>query len=132
MLIKHTIVWKGLSVTNSSVESTQWRVSGAYVPTLAGKSSLLEESRLLLEAYAQSGDAQTACRALIDGGLPQRSRETRASIVRVLRERFFRWHPPAWVLNDLAAFAQVSSSPIFPLAVLLHIARQDALLYDFV
>jgi hypothetical protein len=52
--------------------------------------------------------------------------------VRVLRERFFRWRPPAWVLTDLAAFAQVTSSPVFPLAVLLHIARQDALLYDFI
>lgn len=119
-------------MTNTSIDGTQWRITGAYVPTLAGKASLLEESRLLLEAYAQSGDAQVACKALLDGVLPQRSRETRAAIVRVLRERFFRWHPPAWVLTDLAAFAQVTSLPVFPLAVLLHIARQDLLLYDFV
>ncbi|HEU5377899.1 MAG TPA: BrxA family protein [Ktedonobacteraceae bacterium] len=119
-------------MTNTSIEGTQWRITGAYVPTLAGKSSLLEESRLLLEAYTQSGDAQVACKALIDGVLPQRSRETRVAIVRVLRERFFRWHPPVWVLADLAAFAQMTSSPVFPLAALLHIARQDALLYNFV
>jgi hypothetical protein len=102
------------------------------VATLAGKATLLEESRVLLETYVQSGDAQAACKALVDGGLPQRSRETRASIVGVLRERFFRWQPPAWVLNDLAAFARITNSPVFPLTVLLHIARQDALLYDFV
>jgi len=102
------------------------------VPTLAGKSSLLEESRLLLEAYAQSGDAQVACKALIDGVLPQRSRETRASIVRVLRERLLRWHPPTWVLTDLLAFARTTSSDAFHLAMLLHIARQDLLLYNFV
>jgi len=119
-------------VTYSSTEETQWRVAGAYVPTLAGKSSLLEESRLLLEAYAQSGDAQAACKALIDGVLPQRSRETRATIVKILRARLFRWHPSTWVLSDLVTFARTTSSDAFPLAMLLHIAHQDLLLYDFV
>src|SRR5437868_5144899 len=103
-MVEHKLTWKGLTVVSLSDEKTQWRASGAYVPTLAGKSSLLEESRLLLEAYARSGDAQTACKALVDGILPQRSRETRASIVKVLRMRLFRWHPPAWVLNDLVIF----------------------------
>lgn len=105
---------------------------GAYVPTLAGKSSLLDESRLLLEAYAQTGDAQTACKALVDGALPQRSRETRASIVRVARECLLRWRPPAWVLADLLAFARLTDSDAFPLPMLLYIARQDVLIYDFV
>jgi hypothetical protein len=107
-------------------------MSGPYVPTLAGKSSLLDESRLLLEAYAQSGDAQVACKTLIDGALPQRSRQTRATIVTILRARFLRWNPPAWVLSDLVMFAQAASPDIFCLALLLHIARQDVLLYDFV
>ena len=117
---------------NSSVEKTQWRACGAYLPTLAGKSSLLEESRVLLEAYAQSGDATSACQELVNGALPQRSRATRASIVRVLRERLFRWQPPSWVLADLMTFARAASPDAFCLALLLHIARQDALLYAFV
>jgi hypothetical protein len=129
---KHRIAWKGSIVTNPPTEDTQWRASSSYLPTLAGKSSLLEESRLLLEVYAQSGDAQATCRALIDGILPQRSRETRATIVKVLRWRLFSWHPPAWVLSDLITFSQTTSSDVFPLAMLLHIARQDLLLYDFV
>lgn len=119
-------------MTNSSVEGTQWRITGAYVPTLAGKSSLLEESRVLLEVYAQSGDATATCQELVNGALPQRSRETRAAIVKVLRIRLLRWHPPSWVLSDLMTFAQVASPDAFCLALLLHIARQDALLYDFV
>lgn len=116
----------------SSTEAIQWRMHGAYVPTLAGKASLLEESHALLEAYAQTGDAQAACKALIDGALPQRSRETRVSIVRVVRERLLRWHPPAWVLTDLLTFARTTHSDAFPLTMLLHIARQDVLVYDFV
>src|SRR5258708_32956618 len=123
---------EGLIVSSSSVEGTQWRASGAYVPTLAGKSSLLEESRLLLETYAQSGDAQAACKALVDGVLSQRSRETRVSIVRVLRERLFRWHPPSWVLTDLVTFSQTTNLDALCLVLLLHTARQDQLLYDFV
>jgi len=123
---------EGSTVTSSSTEGTQWRASGNYGPKLASKSSLLEESRLLLEAYAQSGDIDAACQALVNGVLPQRSRETRATIVQILRTRLLRWNPPTWVLTNLAAFAQATSSDAFHLAMLLHIARQDLLLYDFV
>lgn len=119
-------------MTNSSAEGTQWRIAGAYVPTLAGKSSLLEESRLLLEAYAQAGDMQAACQTLVDTILPQRSRRTRTTIMNILRARLFRWHPPAWVLSDLVTLARTTSSDAFHLAMLLHIARQDLLLYNFV
>ena len=99
-------VWKGSIVTNPPIEATQWRASGAYVPTLAGKASFFQQTRLLLEEYAQSGEAQGACKTLIDGVLSQRSRETRVSIVKVLRERLFRWRPPTWVLTDLITFAR--------------------------
>ncbi len=119
-------------VSSSSIRETLWRTEGTYAATLAGKSSLLDESRLLLEAYAQSGDVQTACQALTDTLLPQRSRETRTNIVQVLRMRLFRWHPPSWVLADLISFARTPDSDAFPLAMLLHIARQDPLLYNFI
>jgi hypothetical protein len=119
-------------VSSSSGDTTQWRAIGPYVPNLAGKATLLEESRALLAAYVRLGDARAACQALVDGELPQRSRATRAMIVRTLRERFLRWQPPTWVLDELVALACQTSSPAFPPVVLLHMARQDALLYDFV
>lgn len=115
-----------------STERTCWRVTGSYLPTLASKSSLIEESRLFLDTYAQLGDPHAALQALVDGVLPQRSRETRETIVLVLRRRLVRWDPPSWVLADLASFAQDTHSDALPLALLLHIARQDGLLYDFV
>lgn len=68
----------------------------------------------------------------MNGALPQRSRETRAAIVHVLRLRLLRWQPPSWVLSDLLTFSRAASPDAFCLALLLHIARQDTLLYAFV
>ena len=113
-------------------KETIWRATGTYSPKLASKSSLVEEARLFLTTYAQSGDIAEASKVLIDTILPQRSRETRATIVGILRTRLVRWKPPSWVLDDLVTFACDANPDTLRLALLLHTARQDRLLYDFV
>jgi Putative inner membrane protein (DUF1819) len=123
---------KGSVVIRMATKEIAWRATGIYVPTLASKASLLEETRVFLETYAQCGSIEQASQLLNDGGLPQRSRRTRTTIVGIIRMRLTRWHPPAWVLDDLVSFARDTRSDAFPLAVLLHTARQDRLLYDFV
>jgi hypothetical protein len=119
-------------VTHTATKEIHWRTTAHYLPTLASKSSLLEETRLFLAQYAQTGSTKLASQTLIDTGLPQRSRQTRQTIVRIIRMRFVQWNPPSWVLDELAVFAQDKNHDIFRLAVLVHIARQDRLLYDFV
>jgi hypothetical protein len=109
-----------------------WRTTAHYLPTLASKSSLLEETRLFLAMYAQTGDIKLASQMLIDTALPQRSRQTRITIVQILRKRFVQWNPPLWVLDELVVFAQDQNADTFRIAMLLHLARQDRLLYDFV
>jgi hypothetical protein len=116
----------------TSKEATSWRTSGSYLPTLSSKTSLLEESRQFLLTYARLRDSETTRLALVNGGLLQRSRATRAIIVNIVQLRLTRWHPPAWVLDDLITFAQNEHQAEFQAAMLLHIARQDHLLYDFV
>jgi hypothetical protein len=117
---------------STSEEITRWRASGPYLPRLASKTSLLEESRQFLQAYARLGSIEVARHALINGGLPQRSRATRVTIVEIVQIRLTRWHPPAWVLDDLVAFAQDGHLDELQAALLLHSARQDHLLYDIV
>jgi hypothetical protein len=116
----------------TSKEATRWRVSGSYLPTLASKTSLIEETRQFLLAYARLGDLEATRQALVNGGLPQRSRATRKTIVEIVQIRLTRWHPPAWVLDDLIAFAQDGHQAELQAALLLHTARQDNLLYDFI
>jgi hypothetical protein len=101
------------------------------LPTLASKSTLLEESRIFLDAYARLGDPTAACQMLLDGLLLQHSRETRITIVAVLRKRLVSWNPPLWVLSDLVSFMR-EQPEMLRYALLLHIVRQDQLLYDFV
>jgi hypothetical protein len=103
---------------------------GPYLPTNASKAGLLEETRQFLTIYVRLHDVAAACRALINGELPQRSRETRTTIVKVIKARLVRWDPPQWVLDDLASFAADGSGDTLKAALLLHAARQDTLLYD--
>src|SRR5437016_6222363 len=91
---------------STSEETTRWRASGPYLPTLASKTSLIEETRQFLLTYARLGDVEAARQALVNGGLPQRSRATRKTIVEIVQIRLTRWHPPVWVLDDLNTFAQ--------------------------
>ena len=116
----------------TSKEATRWRTSGSYLPTLASKTSLIEETRLFLLTYARLLDIEATRQTLVNGGLPQRSRATRATIVKIVQIRLTRWHPPAWVLDELITFAQDGHQAELQVALLLHIARQDNLLYDFI
>jgi Putative inner membrane protein (DUF1819) len=115
-----------------SAEQPVWRASGVYVPTNASKTGLLEETRAFLLALGRLKTVHAARQALVDGELPQRSRETRATIAGIIQQRLTRWSPPAWVHDDLIALAQDRSQPSLQAALLLHVVRQDALLYDFV
>ena len=112
--------------------SVIWRAPRVYLPSLASKTGLLAETRLFLQTLARLGDLAATRRALVDGALPQRARETRETIVQVIHQRLFRWAPPPWVVTDLCAFAADMSHPTLASALLLHVARQDALLYDVV
>lgn len=112
--------------------TTQWRARAEYLPSNASKAGLLEETRAFLAAYADTGDAQAAQLDLINRTLPQRSRSTRVTITRLIMARLARWQPPAWVLDDLVAFAEDARPETLQAALLLHVSRQDALLYDFV
>lgn len=116
----------------TSKEVTRWRTTGSYLPTLASKTSLIEETRLFLLTYARICDLEATRQALVNGGLPQRSRATRATIVNIVQLRLTRWHPPAWVLDDLITFAQDGHQAEFQAVLLLHTVRQDNLLYDIV
>jgi hypothetical protein len=64
--------------------------------------------------------------------LPQRSRATRQTILEIVQIRLVRWNPPAWVLDDLIAFAEDGHQNELQAALLLHSARQDNLLYDII
>ena len=117
---------------STSEDTTRWRATGSYLPTLASKTSLIEETRQFLLIYARLGDIEETRRALVNGGLPQRSRATRATIIKIVQVRLTRWHPPAWVLDDLITFAQEGHQAELQAALLLHTARQDTLFYDII
>jgi transcriptional regulator of NAD metabolism len=110
----------------------QWRAANVYTTASSSKTGLLDETRLFLTTYATLGDLRATHRALIDGDLPQRSRSTRQTIVDKINKRLTSWNSPAWALDDLAAFAQEDTSTALQAALLIHIPRQDRLLYDVV
>ena len=113
-------------------ETTSWRATGSYLLRLASKTSLIEEIRQFLLTYAHVRDTEETRQTLVNGGLSQRSRATRVTIVEIVQIRLTRWHPPAWVLDDLITFAQDGHQAELQAALLLHTARQDALLYDII
>jgi len=119
-------------------QDAHWRAAGPYVTNNTAKTGLLAETRQFLLAYAELGDGlqpqavDAAYQRLVDGGLPQRSRATRRSIVNVLQQRLTSWNPPAWVLDDLVAFAQDQRPEVLRSALLIHVPRQDTLLYNVV
>ncbi len=59
----------------------RWRANGQYLPNNSSKTGLVEEARQLLLSYARDGNVLAARQALLNGGLPQRSRATRANII---------------------------------------------------
>jgi hypothetical protein len=113
-------------------EAVRWRAVGAYLPTNASKAGLVDETRQFLLSYGENRDVVAAAQVLVDGGLRQRSRDTRVTIVKIIKTRLFNWRPPEWVLDDLVAFAGAASHDALKPALLLHTARQDVLLYDVV
>jgi len=128
--VSHTPAQMGIAPEEASGEGTRWRAGGPYTAANASKAGLIEETRLALLANARLRDLAAARRELLDGGLPQRSRATREVIVRVIQDRLVAWRPPPWVCKDLTASVEAPDTPDFPLLLLLHAARQDALLYD--
>ncbi|PDW00258.1 BrxA family protein [Candidatus Chloroploca asiatica] len=119
-------------MTTSIEPLVRWRVSGDYLPTNASKAGLLDETRQFLLTYQRLQSLAAARRALVDGELPQRARATRVTIVEVIQRRLTRWSPPAWVLDDLVGFAATSREAALPSVLLLHTARQDTLMYEFI
>lgn len=115
-----------------STHETRWRTVGSYLPTIASKASLVEETRLFLLTYAQHADPTITAQMLVNMILAQRSRSTRITISKIITMRLIRWQPPDWVLQDLLTFAQESSPEALCAALLLHTARQDHALYAFV
>lgn len=115
-----------------SMQQTTWRTVGSYLPTLASKAALLEETRLFLLTYDQKKQVVLTKQTLMRDILAQRSHETRALIAEIISTRLVRWNPPDWVLQDLVAFAKESDLDALRAALLLHVTRQDHLLYDFV
>lgn len=115
-----------------SKQETRWRMVGPYVSTLASKAALLEEIRLFLVTYDHYHDLDLTFKALLDTVLPQRSRTTRSVIVKIIKSRLVDWHPPEWVLQDLISFAHEPNLDALRAALLLHVPRQDHVLYDFV
>src|SRR6266568_5186403 len=113
-----------------SKETTCWRAHGSYSLRLASKTSLIEESRQFLLTYARLRDIEATRQALVNGGLPQRSRRTRSTILEIVQIRLTRWRSPTWVLDDLIGFAQDGHQAELHVALLLHAARQDVLLYN--
>jgi len=117
--------------------NTEWRASGPYMASSALFSGILEETQLFLQTYAeQTGSlderVERARQLLLEGRLPQRSRSSRKSIVDRITRRIIYWGPPSWVLDDLASFAGEPSLLALKAALLMHVCRQDRLLYSLV
>jgi hypothetical protein len=119
------------------IDGTQWRATGPFVASSALFTGILEETQQFLLAFAQQhGTVEervaAASRQLLEGGLLQRSRSSRLSIVRRIHTRLTSWAPPGWVLDELVSFAQAPDTAALKAALLLHVSRQDRLLYGIV
>jgi hypothetical protein len=110
----------------------RWRAVDSYTPANASKAGLLNETRHALELYGEVGDVGKVRQVLLDGALPQRSRETRATIVEFIQRRLTAWNPPKWVCRDLVEASCLDDPTVLQALLLLHAVRQDQLLYDFV
>lgn len=120
--------------TNPPVTSTQWRATGEYATTSIATAGLLPETQIFLRVYASTtGTVQARAdetrRALVAGALQQRSRATRLTFAKRIAERLTRWNPPAWVLDDLVRYDQEERIDALKAALLVHVCRQDFLLY---
>lgn len=115
--------------------STRWRATGHYLASSALFTGILGETRAFLLAYGRAAGslqerAQRAASELISGGLSQRARSSRMSILQRINLRLIVWQPPEWVLDDLVVWARQDSLHDLQSALLLHTCRQDTLLYN--
>ncbi len=108
----------------------QWRDVGPYHAASASKNGLVQETRLFLQAYVETGSLADARAALVNSALPQRSRVTRRLIVRTIQSRLTRWNPPEWVLTDLVTASHHVDLGVLRTLLLLHYARQETFAYD--
>ncbi|MCB0052275.1 MAG: DUF1819 family protein [Caldilinea sp.] len=115
-------------------DDPQWRAAGPYTATSIATAGLLAETQVFLEVYAAAKGtpaerAEATRLALVGGALAQRSRATRVTVTRRIMERLTRWEPPAWVLEDLIAAARQPKLDTLKALLLVHVCRQDVLLY---
>ena len=97
---------------------------------------LLLETQAFLLAYGDAagdlrGRADAARLTLLNTVLQERAGKPRHNGRRI-RERLIQWEPPGWVLDDLVVFARLPELDHLKAALLLHLCRRDALLYDLV
>lgn len=117
--------------------TTQWRATGSFIASSALFTGILDETQIFLLTYAeQEGDltarVETTKQLLMEGRLPQRSRNSRRSIVDRISRRLTSWNPPTWVMDDLILFADQPARLALQAALLMHVCRQDQLLYALV
>ncbi|MCP4166385.1 MAG: DUF1819 family protein [Chloroflexi bacterium] len=115
-----------------NISHTRWRATTTYTATNVALAGLVDETRLYLQTYDEFGDEDEVRRVMVDERLPQRSRVARAKTTRIIRRRLLNWGPPDWVLGDLVGFARQPNDLALKASLLLHVPRQDALLYDIV
>jgi hypothetical protein len=115
---------------NKQAQAVKWRLSGPYLANLTASAGLFDETRTFLLSLGKTGDFGKTRHAMVEGGLPQRSRRSRVNIVILILQRLASWQPPQWVWDDLISFAGDNHS--LETALLLHLARQDKLVYDFI
>lgn len=116
-----------------------WRATGPYAASSVATAGLLDETKQFLRQYDQSviqlpdlsmpERAEDVRQALVDGGLVQRSRATRLTVAQRIMDRLIRWNPPAWVMMDLVEMAQIPTDDALKAALLVHVCRQDRVLY---
>jgi hypothetical protein len=116
------------------VQPVRWRVAdpGPYLANLTASAGLFDETRRFLLSLGETGDSGKTRQAMVEGGLPQRSRRSRVNILKLILQRLASWQPPQWVWDDLIDFAGDSHKESLKSALLLHLARQDKLVYDFI
>lgn len=121
----------------SEAQNSHWRAAGPYRASSTLIPGIPEETRLFLLTYGKTTGrpderlAQTR-QLLLEGRLPQRARASRVTMVNRIQKRLVSWDPPPWVLDDLVAFANTDSLDTLRAALLLHVCRQDYLLYSVV
>jgi hypothetical protein len=107
---------------------------GAVTTRNSSKGALLAEVRTLFRAFTPGIPLDEFREQCLRGTiLRQRARETRHRIWEAVHWRFFAWHPPQWVLTEIAEAAKgESTAQHFVGLVYLHYARRDRLTFDFV